>query len=181
MSDQELLEASDSNVTVSNKNATELLRPLSEYASSKWLKNQDFSNGIESIMNEEVVVKGIKEMLLLIKDASTSKDNESSTELPSEEIIYNFDWNAIYEISSKMIEEYSKQIDTIFKELENVNKKLGYWQEAGFSFDAHRGLKFINNHEEWMKLKEKYLSYRQQQLDSTVKEIADSVGRLEKE
>ncbi|SMN21974.1 similar to Saccharomyces cerevisiae YLR445W GMC2 Protein involved in meiotic crossing over [Maudiozyma saulgeensis] len=154
---------------------------LSDIASSKWLKNQDFVNKIQSTMNEETTVKDVKEMLLLLKKTATTKDDDSTLDRSSEGTTYNFDWNAIYEVSSKMIEEYSKQIDVVFRELENVNKKLGYWQEAGFSFDAHRGLKIMNNHEEWTKQKEKYLLYRQKQLDSTVKEIADSVGRLEKE
>lgn len=155
---------------------------LSNYFIRKYLENPDFVNQIERAVTEEPAIKEIKEMLSLLKELSPNKETVvTGGKTVETEVTYNFDWNIIYDLSSKIIEEYSQQIDSIFKELEIVNKRLGYWQEAGFSYDAHLGLKVMNNHEQWTENKRKYLQYRQGQLDSTVKEIADSVGRLERE
>lgn len=154
---------------------------LSDYFTNTYLNNSEFVTKIEKSVTDEPAIKEIKEMLSVLKELSPNKDAVTTdTKSSDSSNSYNFDWNAIYDLSSRIIEEYSQQIDSIFKELEIVNKRLGYWQEAGFSFDAHMGLKIMNNHEEWTENKRKYLEYRQRQLDSTVKEIADSVGRLEK-
>ncbi|KAG0661439.1 hypothetical protein C6P45_001373 [Maudiozyma exigua] len=177
----------DSNIIESSivKETSDTLKDkenLSNYFTRRYLENPDFVNQIEKAVTEEPAIKEIKEMLALLKDLSPNKETVTTDGKPVEtEVTYNFDWNIIYDLSSKIIEEYSQQIDSIFKELEIVNKILGYWQEAGFSYDAHLGLKVMNNHEQWTENKRKYLKYRQGQLDSTVKEIADSVGRLERD
>lgn len=155
---------------------------LSDYFANNYLNNTEFVANIEKYVTDEPAIKEIIEMLSLLQEFPPNRDVVTTGVKPGDTgTEYNFDWNTIYDLSSRIIEEYSQQIDSIFKELEIVNKKLGYWQEAGFSFDAHMGLKIMNSHEEWTESKRKYLQYRQRQLDSTVKEIADSVGRLEKD
>lgn len=150
---------------------------LLDYVETNWLNNQQFVDSTqESVKKKEIVVK-MTEMLQLVKDLSTK---DGSPEDKKDISVAQLDWGAVYELSSKILGEYSRKIDSIFNELETINKNLGYWQEAGFTFDAHRGIKVMNNSEEWMKEKAHFLTHRQQQLDATVKEISNTVNKLSK-
>ena len=168
---------------------------VSACAKEKWLDNVQFIDSIQDKVRSDPIAAKFRETLDLIKElqasdtAATATSNNSTDETvagrrslvdPAINQQPTFDWSEMYTLSSNVLDSYSERIESIFNELERVQRFIGYWQESGFTFDAHRGAQVVNRAEEWAKGKEQFLSYRRKQLDTTVKEISDTVSRLEK-
>ena len=165
-----------------------------DYAKEAWLDNPHFIDSVQGKVQSDPIAKGFREVLELMKELEKRENSlppadSSTTDMPQGERSQVtssqkgqpvFDWGSMFTLSSNVLDSYSDRIESIFNELNKVQRYIGYWQESGFSFDAHRGVQVVSHAEEWAKSKERFLKYRHDQLDTTVKEIRDTVSRLEK-
>lgn len=142
------------------------IKNLYEYVQEEWLDKSDFKNPIQESIRKNEVIARLTEM------SSICKDGKSPPE--------PFDWDSIYGVCTNIMEDYSEKVDAIFMEIDQLNRQLAQWQESSFAVDAHRATKILNENEEWIKLKEEFLNYKQKQLGTSANEIRESVGRLTK-
>lgn len=57
-------------------------------------------------------------------------------------------------------------------------QKQYLWQEAAFVIDSNRGASYIGRAEEWIKLKENYLSHMRDDLKRSATEINATIERI---
>ncbi|CCF58571.1 hypothetical protein KAFR_0E04200 [Kazachstania africana CBS 2517] len=141
---------------------------IGEFVGNHWLNNAEFKKQVqdETVKKHGDVLKKLKQISDVFKECSS--ENEK----------FEFDWDLVYDLSSNLIEEYTREVDSAFNELDSVNKEIGQWQEGGFVMDSHRGVIMMNESEAWLTMKEKYLARRQEELHRSAKEIRETVKRL---
>lgn len=90
-------------------------------------------------------------------------------------------WDKLYEVSAEFMDLYSKEMEEILAELDEVYKKWFMWQEAAFTIDSHRGATRIGKAESWIKSKELHLKHTRNELDSSAKVIRTTIEDLSRQ
>ncbi|CDO92235.1 unnamed protein product [Kluyveromyces dobzhanskii CBS 2104] len=116
------------------------------------------------------------EFLKSVKDVGKSLKESHSANSASLQL----NWDQMYEVSAELMDQYSKEMEEILSELDEVYKKQFMWQEAAFTIDSHRGATRIATSETWMKSKEKYLQYTRKELDNSAHVIKTTIEELSK-
>ncbi|CAH02146.1 Gmc2p [Kluyveromyces lactis] len=116
------------------------------------------------------------EFLKSVKEISKSLVKNQNDKSP----ISQLNWDQMYDVSAELMDQYSKEMEQILAELDEVYKKHFMWQEAAFTIDSHRGATRIANAEMWMKSKEAYLQYTRKELDTSAKVIKTTIEDLSK-
>ncbi|CCK69089.1 Gmc2p KNAG_0B06630 [Huiozyma naganishii CBS 8797] len=146
--------------------------PLGEFARLNWLDGGYVATVQEGLRGHEQLNK-IQEMTRLLK--GLSEEGEQLGGSPESE---NFDWTAVYEVASQVIDEYTERADKIWGQLDNLNRRVCLWQDSAFQMDTHRGFLDVNRAEKWMDLKERYLGQKRRLLTQSVDEIKSTVAKL---
>ncbi|CAR26632.1 hypothetical protein ZYGR_0H04500 [Zygosaccharomyces rouxii] len=122
------------------------------------------------ICQNEVMLK-MQEATRLLKEC---KGEEPGT-------LQRMEWDSLYDVSANVMDEYTKNVDAVLAEMDQLYRKQYLWQEAAFVMDSHRGATMIGRAEEWMKLKEQHLGFRRKELDRSASVIRKTIERLTSE
>lgn len=118
------------------------------------------------------------EVLLKMRDA-TRLLKECKGEEPGS--LKRLEWDSLYDVSANVMDEYTKSVDAVLAELDQLHRNQYLWQEAAFVMDSHRGATMIGKAEEWMKLKEQHLGFKRKELDRSANVIRKTIERLTNE
>lgn len=122
----------------------------------------------QSLISENEVMLKVQEVTKLLRD---SKGEEPGS-------LQKMEWDSLYDVSANVMDEYTRSVDTVLAELDQLYRKQYLWQEAAFVMDSHRGATMIGRAEEWMKFKEQHLGYKRKELEKSASVIRKTVERL---
>ncbi|AMD22079.1 HGL261Wp [Eremothecium sinecaudum] len=150
-------------------------KPLQSTAAdlaAQW-QNKESIDQIQNEMLEDEVLKRIVQATALIKEVQKERNEESP--------VASMDWDRLYDISSHIMDSFTKEMDEMVCQLNNLYKKHVLWQEAAFTIDSHRGAMRFGKAESWMKAKEAHLEYKRKELNQSAKVITSALQSLSKE
>ncbi|AAS52820.1 AER137Wp [Eremothecium gossypii ATCC 10895] len=125
---------------------------------------------VQSKMLENQVLQRVREATDLIKSVKLERNEEQP--------VVSMDWDQLYDVSSNIMEEFTKEMDEIVAELNQSFKKQLLWQEAAFTVDSHRGATRFGAAESWMKSKETHLEQKRRELNASARIIKSTLENL---
>ncbi|AQZ15640.1 GMC2 (YLR445W) [Zygosaccharomyces parabailii] len=143
--------------------------PALQNLAAEWQTDEHKEQARQEIARNEVLAK-IQEATKIIKDAKQEDPGS----------LHRMEWDSVYDLSANVMDEYTKSVDGILSELNQLYRKQYLWQEAAFVKDSHRGATLIGRAEEWMRLKENHLEFKQAELASSANVIKTTIERLTK-
>ncbi|QLL32423.1 hypothetical protein HG536_0C05920 [Torulaspora globosa] len=125
----------------------------------------------EKVLKDKVLVR-IQEATSVIMDLAARQEGAVG------EHFDKMEWDSLYNYSANVMDEYTKNVDSILNQLDQLYRKQYLWQESVFLIDSQTGASVIGKAEEWMKLKEQHLEYKGVQLDRSANVIKSAIERL---
>lgn len=139
-----------------------------------WQK-KSFISDIQELVSANETIEYINKMTKTL----TKICEESSTNCTSNNIsVEKMEWEALHEVASNIMQEYTNKIDEIMAKINELNRREMLWQESAFIMDSHIGIDQVGNAQEWITLKETYLDYKRRVLNDSINEIKNTVARL---
>lgn len=135
---------------------------------AKWESTQH-KKEIQTQVLKNSFLKSVKEVSMCLKNTANDK-----------QMLESLNWDQMYEVSAELMDLYSKEMEQILAELDEVYKRWFMWQEAAFTIDSHRGAARIAKAETWVKSKESYLIHTRNELDNSGKVIKSTIEELSK-
>lgn len=143
---------------------------LSELA-AEWQTKKYGEQIQDQVLKDKILIR-IKEATALIKDSASKQEGVGGDH------VYRMEWDQLYDISANVMDEYTKNVDTILTQLDQLYRKLYLWQESVFLKDSQTGATVVGRAEEWMKLKEHQLDRKGAELDRSASAIKCAIERL---
>lgn len=141
--------------------------PTLKDLAAEWQTEKHKNLSRDDITQNEVLSK-IQEATQIIKDC---KQEDSDA-------LQRMEWDSVYDLSANVMDEYTKSVDGILSQLDQLYRKQYLWQEAAFVMDSHRGATLIGRAEEWMRLKENHLEFKRGELERSANVIKSTIERL---
>lgn len=143
-------------------------RPIAvQDLAAEWQSERYKKESQKPICQNEVMLK-LQEATRLLKEC---KGEEPGS-------LQRMEWDSLYDVSANVMDEYTRRVDAVLVEMEQLYRKQYLWQEAAFVMDSHRGATMIGRAEEWMKLKEQHLGFKRKELDRSANVIRKTIERL---
>ncbi|KAH3674610.1 hypothetical protein WICMUC_003156 [Wickerhamomyces mucosus] len=142
--------------------------------------NSRLSNEFKTIIEEKS-----KELSTLLYNISKEINKEDIKDLKltslNDDVNNNnhFNWEKIVEVSEMVFNEYSKDMELVTKELDELNKEFLIWQESTYILDSEKISKRLNGSENWINKKENYLNYLKNELTNSAELINDALKKLD--
>lgn len=138
---------------------------------AQW-QSQNYINKVQSEMLKDEILRRIIEATELAKQVKNERTEESPIQI--------MDWDRLYEVSSNIMDSFTKEMDETINQLNQLYKKYLLWQEAAFTIDSHRGATRFGKAETWMRAKEANLEYKRKELNQSARVIIDTLKNLAK-